>query len=163
MSALIPFALSFPARPVRRVLRLAAAAALACASAAAAAQQPQSLPVRQLRAGMYLIQAEVASTEQTRELGLMFRERLAPNHGMLFIFDQPGTQCMWMRNTLIPLSVAFIGDDGAIVNIEDMAPQTENSHCAARPVRYALEMDAGWFAKRGFKAGSKLEGIPGVR
>jgi len=112
---------------------------------------------------MHLIRAEVASTPKTRETGLMFRERLGPNQGMLFIFDRPGIQCMWMRNTLIPLSVAFIADDGVIANIEDMEPKTETSHCAVQPVRYALEMEQGWFAKRGLKAGTRIDGIPGAR
>jgi uncharacterized membrane protein (UPF0127 family) len=123
----------------------------------------QAMPVQQLRAGMHLIQAEVAAAPATRERGLMFREQLAPNAGMLFIFDAPATQCMWMRNTLIPLSVAFIAADGTVANIEDMAPKTEDSHCAVKPVLYALEMDKGWFARRGIKAGMKIEGIPGVR
>jgi uncharacterized membrane protein (UPF0127 family) len=85
------------------------------------------------------------------------------NAGMLFIFDEAGEQCMWMKNTLIPLSVAFIDDAGTIVNIEDMAPQTLDSHCARRPARYALEMNRGWFAARGIKPGSRLRGIPGVK
>jgi uncharacterized membrane protein (UPF0127 family) len=82
---------------------------------------------------------------------------------MLFLFDQPGSQCMWMKNTLIPLSVAFLDEHGTIINIEDMAPQTENSHCARRPARYALEMNGGWFAARGIKPGMRLGGIPGTK
>ncbi len=144
-------------------LAAGAGACIATALLASTASAQATLPVQTLRAGMHLIHAEVASTPPTRERGLMFRERLGPNQGMLFIFEMPGTQCMWMRNTLIPLSVAFIADDGTIANIEDMAPRTEDSHCAAQPVRYALEMERGWFAKRGLKAGSRLEGIPGVR
>jgi uncharacterized membrane protein (UPF0127 family) len=131
--------------------------------AAAPALHAQGMPVQQLQAGMYLIQAEVAAVPATRERGLMFREKLGVNQGMLFIFDAPGTQCMWMRNTLIPLSVAFIANDGTIANIEDMEPKTENSHCAVKPVVYALEMERGWFAKRGLKAGTKIDGIPGTR
>lgn len=123
----------------------------------------QSLPITRLQAGMYLIQAEVANQPATRERGLMFREQLALNHGMLFIFDAPGTQCMWMRNTLIPLSVAFIDRDGTITNIEDMEPRTEVSHCAVKHVVYALEMERGWFAKRGLKAGTRITGIPGAK
>ena len=87
----------------------------------------------------------------------------SPDAGMLFIFDEPQVHCMWMKNTLIPLSVAFIDDRGAIVNIEDMQPQTEDSHCAAQPVRYALEMNRGWFKARGVKPGSRLGGIPGAK
>lgn len=144
--------------------RLVAAASLAAAGVLLPALTwAQGMPVQQLRAGMHLIQAEVAAAPATRERGLMFREQLAPNAGMLFIFDAPATQCMWMRNTLIPLSVAFIAADGTVANIEDMAPKTEDSHCAVKPVLYALEMDKGWFARRGIKAGTKIEGIPGVR
>lgn len=144
-----------------RAVRAGCAIAALLFSAAASAQA--ALPVQTLRAGMHLIHAEVASTPPSRERGLMFREQLGPNQGMLFIFERPGTQCMWMRNTLVPLSVAFIADDGTIANIEDMTPKTEDSHCAVQPVRYALEMERGWFAKRGLKAGARIDGIPGVR
>lgn len=127
---------------------------------ATAQPAPQDLPAISLGAGMHLIQAQVASTPQQREIGLMYRKQMAPQEGMLFIFEQPGTQCFWMRNTLLPLSTAFVADDGTIVNIEDMAPMTETSHCSAKPVRYVLEMNQGWFAKRGLKAGFKLTGKP---
>ncbi len=119
----------------------------------------QTLPVRVLTAGMYRIQAEVASTDATRTRGLMFRKELAPNSGMLFVFEQPSMQCFWMRNTLLPLSIAFILDDGTITNIADMAPMTENSHCSTAPVRYTLEMEQGWFEKHGITAGKKITGI----
>lgn len=127
-----------------------------------AASQPsptQPLPIKTLTAGMHLIQAEVAATDASRTRGLMFRKELAPNHGMLFVFEQPNVQCFWMRNTLLALSIAFIKDDGSITNIADMQPMTENSHCSTEPVRYTLEMEQGWFAKRGIKAGSKITGI----
>jgi len=126
-------------------------------SAAALAQ----LPSVELKAGMYLIRAEVAADFASRSRGLMHREALAPNAGMLFIFDTPGAQCMWMKNTLIPLSVAFLDDGGEIINIADMDPHSEQAHCAARPARYALEMNHGWFAARGIKPGTRLGGIPG--
>ena len=119
----------------------------------------QPLPVKTLTAGMHVIQAEVASTDATRSKGLMYRKELAPNSGMLFVFEQPNVQCFWMRNTLIPLSIAFILDDGTITNIADMAPMTENSHCSTSAVRYTLEMEQGWFAKRGITAGKKITGI----
>jgi len=134
--------------------------ALLLAAAPAFAQQ---LPVVQLNAGMHLIRAEVASDYRTRMTGLMHRASMPSNAGMLFIFDEAATQCMWMKNTLIPLSVAFIDEQGAIINVEDMEPQTENSHCAKRPSLYALEMNRGWFAARGVKPGSRLGGIPGVK
>ncbi|MGH8691062.1 MAG: DUF192 domain-containing protein [Burkholderiales bacterium] len=128
---------------------------LACCAAAAKAE----LPVAELSAGMYVIRAEVADNFPARTQGLMHRESLAQNAGMLFVFDEAGIHCMWMKNTLIPLSVAFLDEGGAIVNIADMQPRSENSHCAARPVRYALEMNKGWFAQRGIKAGTRLRGL----
>jgi len=133
--------------------------ALALSAAPAFAQQ---LPVAQLNAGMHLIRAEVAADYASRMTGLMHRASMPSNAGMLFIFDEVTTHCMWMKNTLIPLSVAFIDERGAIVNVEDMAPQTEDSHCASRPARYALEMNRGWFAARGIKPGSRIGGIPGT-
>ncbi len=119
----------------------------------------QTLPRVQLSAGLYLIHAEVADTFVSRMQGLMHRESMGANDGMLFIFDEPGIQCMWMKNTLIPLSVAYIADDGSIVNIEDMKPQTEDAHCTKKPVRFALEMNRGWFASKGMGAGTKLRGL----
>ena len=131
--------------------------ALAALAAAPALAQP---PVAQLNAGMHLIRAEVVSDPGTRAQGLMYRKSMAQNAGMLFIFDEAAVHCMWMKNTLIPLSVAFIDEQGAIVNIADMQPHSEQSHCAARPTRYALEMNLGWFAQRGIKAGTTLQGLP---
>jgi uncharacterized protein len=120
-------------------------------------------PVVQLNAGMHLIHAEVVADMATRAQGLMHRKSLPQNAGMLFIFDEHAVHCMWMKNTLIPLSVAFIDDRGTIVNIADMEPHSEASHCAGQPVRYALEMNRGWFAARGLKPGIRLGGIPGVK
>ncbi len=124
-------------------------------------QGPQlELPRLTLSAGMHLIQAQVAATDAQRAMGLMFRKDMPANEGMLFIFEQPSVQCFWMRNTLLPLTAAFIADDGSIVNLADMQPQTLQSHCSSQPVRYVLEMHQGWFAKRGIKPGSKLAGRP---
>ena len=120
------------------------------------------LPSVQLNAGIHLIRAEVAADFTTRMTGLMHRKSMPQNAGMLFIFDDKSIHCMWMKNTLIPLSVAFVDDEGAIVNIADMEPHNEQSHCATKPVRYALEMNRGWFAARGIKPGSRLGGIPGT-
>jgi uncharacterized protein len=119
----------------------------------------QQLPVIQLKAGMHLIRAEVAADYATRGRGLMHRKSLAPNAGMLFIFDGAAIHCMWMKNTYIPLSVAFLDAEGTIINIADMQPHNEQSHCATRPALYALEMEKGWFAQRGIKAGLKLGGL----
>lgn len=121
--------------------------------------QPR-LPTVALGAGMHNIVAEVARTPEQQQIGMMMRTRMEPNEGMLFVFDDVAPRCFWMRNTLLPLSIAFIADDGTIVNIADMQPKTETSHCSSRPVRYALEMNQGWFAKRGIQAGSKLRGTP---
>lgn len=113
-----------------------------------------------ISAGMYRIDAQVALTPQERQIGLMFRKDMPAQEGMLFVFEQPATQCFWMKNTLLPLTAAFVADDGTIVNLADMKPQTEDSHCSTKPVRYVLEMNQGWFAKRGIKAGAKLGGTP---
>jgi len=131
---------------------------LAFVAAPALAQQ---LPVVQLSAGMHSIRAEVAADFSTRARGLMHRASMPANSGMLFIFDEPAIHCMWMKNTLIPLSVAFLDDAGTVINIADMQPHSEQSHCAARQARYALEMNRGWFAARGVKPGMRLGGIPG--
>jgi uncharacterized membrane protein (UPF0127 family) len=124
--------------------------------------QPQpKLPTVELQAGIHLIRAEVADDADSRMRGLMFRDRLGPNEGMLFVFQEKSAQCFWMRNTPLPLTIAFIEDDGSIVTLADMKPLDESTHCAARPVRFALEMEQGWFRKRGLKAGDGLraEGI----
>jgi len=130
-------------------------------AAAACAQEPQmNLPRVQLTAGMHVIDAQVAATNEQRMTGLMHRREMPQHEGMLFVFEVPAQQCFWMKNTLLPLSTAFVADDGTIVNIADMQPQTLDSHCSTRPVRYVLEMNKGWFAKRGIKAGAKLGGPP---
>jgi uncharacterized membrane protein (UPF0127 family) len=113
-----------------------------------------------LSAGMHLIDTQVAASPEQRSTGLMFRKEMPPSEGMLFVFEQATTQCFWMKNTLLPLTAAFVADDGTIVNLADMKPQTTDSHCSAQPVRYVLEMNQGWFRKKGIKAGFKLAGKP---
>ena len=135
----------------------------AFSTASPAQNAAQKLPAIRLAAGMHVIQAELAQSPDERAIGLMFRKSMATNDGMLFAFEQPGQQCFWMKNTLLPLSAAFIADDGSVVNIEDMKPQTLDGHCSARPVRFVLEMNEGWFVKRGIKPGSKLQGAPFAR
>jgi uncharacterized protein len=127
---------------------------------AQAAAEPTALPTVTLRAGMFSIKAELAKSPAERAQGLMFRTKMDTHEGMLFVFDSPTEQCFWMKNTLLPLSIAFLAEDGSIVNVADMAPQTETSHCSAKPVRFALEMNQGWFAKRGMKAGLRITGGP---
>lgn len=135
--------------------------ALASTAPAAAQGQPQmNLPRIEITAGMHRIEAQVAASPQERQTGLMHRKEMPAHEGMLFVFEQPATQCFWMRNTLLPLTAAFVADDGTIVNLADMKPQTEDSHCSAKPVRYVLEMNQGWFGKKGIKAGFKLGGAP---
>jgi len=112
----------------------------------------------ELTAGMFRIEAEVANTPPTRETGLMHRKAMAEGQGMVFVFPRAAQYCMWMANTLIPLSVAFLDEKGRILNIEDMQPQTKTPHCAAAPATFALEMNAGWFKKRGISPGQALGG-----
>ncbi|QEL65728.1 hypothetical protein OTERR_22520 [Oryzomicrobium terrae] len=119
----------------------------------------EEFPRMELAAGIHRIEAEVAATQETREKGLMYRTALAPNQGMLFVFPQAARHCMWMRNTLLPLSVAFIDGQGRIINVAEMQPRTENNHCSAEPARFALEMNSGWFSSRGLKSGMSIQGI----
>lgn len=140
-------------------MRGAVLAGLMCWFGPALAQQP-GLPTIKLNAGIHVIEAEVASTMATRSQGLMQRKAMAQGAGMLFLFDESATHCMWMKNTLLPLSVAFIDERGEIVNITDMQPLDETTHCASRPARYALEMNQGWFKRRGIVPGTRLDGIP---
>jgi uncharacterized membrane protein (UPF0127 family) len=128
-------------------------------SAAAAGVFAQTLPLMELTAGFHRIEAEVAANNAARMQGLMQRKSMAPQRGMLFVFDRDAQHCMWMKNTFLPLSVAFIDEQGRILNIEDMQPQSEDNHCAAKPARYALEMNVGWFAQRGIKRGDRIGGI----
>lgn len=120
----------------------------------------QRLPAITLNAGIHNIRAEVAQTPEQRAIGLMHRREMPVNEGMLFVFEQPAQQCFWMKNTLLPLSIAFLADDGTVVNIADMKPQALDAHCSTRTVRYALEMNQGWFARRGIQPGSRLQGGP---
>ncbi len=130
------------------------------ALAASAQDTPQTnLPRIKLQAGMHQIDTQVAQTEAQRQTGLMLRKEMPQHEGMLFVFEQPATQCFWMKNTLLPLTAAFLADDGTIVNLVDMKPQTTDSHCSEKPVRFVLEMNQGWFAKKGLKAGSRLSGV----
>ena len=134
------------------------AIALALAASSALAQEPQmDLPRVKLSAGMHQIDAQVARTPDQRATGLMHRREMPQHEGMIFVFELPTQQCFWMKNTLLPLAVAFVADDGTIVNLDEMQPQTLDSHCSTKPVRYVLEMNKGWFAKKGIKPGMKLE------
>ena len=134
--------------------------ALASTAPAAAQGQPQmNLPRIEITAGMHRIEAQVAASPQERQTGLMHRKEMPAHEGMLFVFEQPATQCFWMRNTLLPLTAAFVADDGTIVNLADMKPQTEDNHCAAKPARFALEMNLGWFRQKGVRPRQKIDGV----
>ncbi len=124
-----------------------------------AAPASAQMPVMELTAGFHRIEAEVAANDGNRQQGLMHRRVMSANHGMLFVFEQLDRHCMWMRNTLLPLSVAFLDQNGVILNIEDMKPKTEDNHCAAKPARFALEMNVGWFSAKGIKVGQRIGGI----
>jgi uncharacterized membrane protein (UPF0127 family) len=131
------------------------------AGVANAEDVPQTeLPREKLSLGIHQIDTQLATTSQQREIGLMFRKEMPQHEGMLFVFEQPSRMCFWMKNTLLPLTAAFIADDGSIVNLENMKPQTTESHCSTKPVRFVLEMNQGWFAKKGIKPGSKISGRP---
>ena len=129
-----------------------------CSLAWAEGQPQLQLPRIQLQAGMHQMQVQVAATPDQRAIGLMHRAEMPQAEGMLFAFEQATQQCFWMKNTLLHLTAAFIADDGTIVNLADMKPQTTDAHCSDQPVRWVLEMNQGWFAKRGIKAGFKLQG-----
>lgn len=119
----------------------------------------EELPKLPLAIGGHALTAEVAATPSTRTVGLMNRFSLKPDHGMLFVFSAPQPLSFWMKNTYIALSIAFIDPSGRIVNIEDMAPQTETPHRSAAPSLYALEMKKGWFAERGIGPGDRVDGL----
>lgn len=143
-----------------RWVKFASAVLLAFWASVVPAQPTPQLQLQrtQLNAGMHLLDVQLAQTPEQRQIGLMWRKAMPQHEGMLFVFEQATTQCFWMRNTLIPLSAAFVADDGTIVNIANMSPQSDDSHCSEKPVRYVLEMNSGWFAKRQLAAGFKLSG-----
>ena len=119
-----------------------------------------ALRTAQIRVGAHPMKVEIVDTDPQRYKGLMFREKLGRDEGMLFIYDEPAYQSMWMKNTLIPLSVAFVDDNGVILNIEEMQPQTLDSHMSAGPATYSIEANKGWFAQKGVKPGDKVTGLP---
>ncbi len=144
------------------ILNVAVVCTFLIAGVSAQAQEEPQMNLKRitLGAGMHRIDAQVALTPEQRQIGLMWRKSMPMHEGMLFVFDQPSQQCFWMKNTLIPLTAAFVLDDGTITNLVDMQPQTTNPHCSTEPVRYVLEMNQGWFAKKNIKAGSRISGIP---
>jgi uncharacterized protein len=149
---------SMPRLDRAATVRFLAAAALACACAAAAAEP--AVKTATVKVAGHPLRVEIAATDPQREKGLMFRRAMPREDGMLFVFDEPAYHAMWMKNTLIPLSVAFLDRDGVILNIEDMEPQTLDAHQAAGPAIYAIETNKGWYAERKVKAGDKVTGLP---
>lgn len=145
---------------MKKIITLLLSASLALLTFTSRAQSPQTqLPRTTLSIGMFQIDTQVAQAPEERQIGLMFRTQMPQAEGMLFIFETPSKQCFWMKNTLLPLTAAFVDDDGTIVNLADMKPQTTETHCSVKPVRYVLEMNQGWFVKKGIKAGTKLKGV----
>ncbi|MBL8484011.1 MAG: DUF192 domain-containing protein [Rhodocyclaceae bacterium] len=147
---------------LRRLLPSSRRAVLFAALCIAGSAQGGDFPAVELSIGLYRIQAELAHTQAAREQGLMYRQSMPANHGMLFKFPAAGLVCMWMKNTYLPLSVAFIDAGGKILNIEEMRPQTENNHCSANAAPFALEMNAGWFKKHGIAPGQRVSGLEGL-
>jgi len=167
------FFFAFPGRPGRLTTRPRTKARQAnCAAACLVASlmaslvpspapaQARLLPTTSLALGAATAHVEIAATPEVRNRGLMFRESLPPDHGMLFVFEQETTQCFWMKNTPLPLTIAFIDARGRIINMRDMQPHSEATHCPAGPMRYALEMPQGWFLQYGILAGQQVEGLP---
>ncbi|HUL56688.1 MAG TPA: DUF192 domain-containing protein, partial [Usitatibacter sp.] len=122
-------------------------AALALSAAHALAAGAAALKTMHVTVGSHPLKVELAVSDAERSKGLMFRKSLGKDDGMLFVFDEPAYHSMWMKDTLIPLSVAFLDGDGVILNIVDMEPQTLDPHSAAGPARYAIEANKGWFAE----------------
>jgi uncharacterized membrane protein (UPF0127 family) len=117
------------------------------------------MPVRELGISGHTLRVEVAYTETTRSQGLMSRQSMNDNDGMLFVFPTAGHHSMWMMNTDIPLSVAFLDAKGVILNIEDMTPRTATAHSSAGAAKYAVEANLGWFSTRNIKAGERVKGL----
>ena len=131
----------------------------ALALCAAPLRAETALPEITLAIKNHKLTAEVAANDNTRMTGLMHRRMMPENRGMLFVFPYTQPLSFWMMNTYLPLSIAFIDEQGVIVSIDDMKPLTTDPHPSARPARYALEMNQGWFAKRGIKAGAHVDGL----
>ncbi|AXE93379.1 DUF192 domain-containing protein [Paraburkholderia sp. 22099] len=151
------------ALPLAAITLAATAAPAHAQPIPAGAKQPGDFPRAKLTAGMFVIDAAVAANDADREQGLMYRTSLAPNEGMLFVFNENAVHCFWMKNTLIPLSIAFIRADGTVTDIDEMQAETTNNHCPKNNGVYALEMSKGWFTSKGIKPGMKIQGLPAAQ
>ena len=152
--------MQIPGLPLDRAAATRFLAAVALAMSPLVACADVTFKGAHVMVGAHPLNVEVAVSESQHMQGLMYRQKLGRNDGMLFIFDEPAYQSMWMKNTLIPLSVAFIDGDGRILNILDMEPQTLDTHTSAGPARYAIETNKGWFEDNGVKPGEKVTGLP---
>lgn len=112
-----------------------------------------------LSIGTHRIRAAIANNSYSRERGLMKNSRLCSNCGMLFVFPQAGKHSFWMKDTPLPLSIAFIAADGSILNIDEMQANTTHSHSARGDALYALEMNKGWFAEHAIKSKDRVRGL----
>lgn len=139
--------------------RLSLLAALLGPVSCAAPPEPE-LPTRELLVAGHRLTVEVAATPADRQVGLMFRKSLPEDRGMLFVFEDKALRAFWMKNTYVPLSIAFLADDGAILQIESMEPETLIPHTSREPCRFALEVNRGWFSRRGIGVGDRVEGLP---
>jgi len=124
------------------------------------AAQATPLPTAQISVGGTKVNVEIAATDSSRSQGLMHRRELPDDQGMLFVFPTLDNYCFWMKNTPLPLTIAFIDEEGVILNLADMTPYSEEAHCPAWPIGYALEMKRGWFASHGISPGATLGGLP---
>lgn len=131
-----------------------------CASAGPARSQSVPLPQTELHIGTRAIQAEIANTPESRQHGLMGRAGLPDNHGMLFVFDETDVHCFWMKDTPLPLSIAFITREGRIATIADMQPYSEAVHCPREAILYALEMPQGWFSRARIRIDDRVAPLP---
>jgi uncharacterized membrane protein (UPF0127 family) len=142
-------------KPSKQIFRLAIASMLLATSFMLQAASP----LLQLSVGSGTLEVEVAATKTQRAQGLMHRTVMPDSRGMLFVYPEPAYFCMWMKNTRIPLSVAFIDAQGQVINVADMTPHSETNHCPHRNAMYALEANLGWFAKHGVAAGTQVLGL----
>ena len=147
----------YSADTMNAILKPLAILVFACTGVLAHAETP--LREIALSINGHQLTAEVAATDSSRTTGLMHRRMMPENRGMLFVFAHPQPQSFWMMNTYLPLSIAYVDEHGVIVNITDMKPLTTAPHPSAKPAKYALEMNQGWFAKRGIKAGTRIDGL----
>src|SRR3954470_17273586 len=143
-----------------RLRQLPALFFFAALAIAFAARADATFGSAHLKVAGHPLKVEVAADEPALQQGLMFRKKLGAEEGMLFLFGERAYHSMWMKNTLIPLSVAFLDADGNILNILDMEPQTLDTHTSAGPAVYAIETNKGWFAAKKVKAGDKVTGLP---